>query len=189
MTERITFGHPVHGIGLTIAAGSGRSWMEEPGGDPRHAHLHLDVPSDTLIPVPAAPGPRLRSGTVLVAWNEVLRFSDALEALAGKARGEVALGGPDRHATLIVRLRSRELQDTGVGAGGVTARELQDGELQNDRVEAGEAKAGEVQAEAWFAVGHHVDLEMRCRTRWVGGDIASLADQVVRAVRATRPAR
>jgi len=75
---RIPFFDPVHGIGLTVAAGSGRSFMELPGGDPRHAHLQLDVPSDTLIPTPGEPGPRLRSDTVFVPWPDLIRFADAL---------------------------------------------------------------------------------------------------------------
>jgi hypothetical protein len=34
VSERIMLFDPLHGLGLTIAAGSGRSWMEQPGGHP-----------------------------------------------------------------------------------------------------------------------------------------------------------
>jgi hypothetical protein len=153
MAERIILFDPIHGVGLSIAAGSGRSWMEEPRGDPRHAHLHLDVPSGTLIPVPVAPGPRLHSGTIFVAWDDLLRFAAALEDLADQTSVEVTLAGRGEHETLIVRRR--------------------DGD--------------ELQAEASFAVGHHVDLNIRCTTRWLSADAATTADQVRLAVRATRP--
>jgi hypothetical protein len=103
MTQRIAFFHPEHGIGLRIAAGSGRSWMDLPDGDPVHAHCRIDVPRDTLVPTVEAE-PRPSSGTLFVAWAELTRFADDLTALGDTGRaGVVAFG--DRHAMLRVRLR------------------------------------------------------------------------------------
>ncbi|MBT8224511.1 MAG: hypothetical protein HKP61_19740 [Dactylosporangium sp.] len=103
--ERIAFFDPVHGIGLRLAAGSGRSWMDEPDGDPRHAHCRIDVPRDTLLAAPGPePEPRPASDTLFVAWDGLLRFADQLAGLgAGGRAGAVGLG--DRLATVTIRMR------------------------------------------------------------------------------------
>ncbi len=143
---RIPFFDPVHGIGLTVAAGSGRSFMELPGGDPRHAHLQLDVPSDTLIPTAGEPGPRLRSDTVFVPWPALIRFADA-----------------------------------------VAAPHLTEARLDHVLVVRRQAD-GQLQAEAAFSVGHHVQLEVRCRTWWGEGDLGAAARALRGAGAALRPA-
>ncbi|WP_428965894.1 hypothetical protein [Micromonospora fluostatini] len=103
MVERVSFFDAVHGIGLRVAAGSGRSWLEQPAGDPRHAHCQVDVPGDTLLPVPE-PGPRPTSGTHFLAWDDLLRFADRLAALAAPGRvGAARLD--DTGGLLTVRLR------------------------------------------------------------------------------------
>lgn len=80
MSTRVTFFDPVHGIGLRIAAGSGRSWQDLPGADPVHAHCTLDVPRDTLLPAPDV-DERPSSGTLFVPWADLAAFADDLEAL------------------------------------------------------------------------------------------------------------
>jgi hypothetical protein len=103
MLERICFFDPVHGIGLCIDAGSGRSWQDEPGGDPRYAHCRIDIPRDTLLPWPE-PDQRPSSGTFFVGWDAMAAFADQLAALgsAGQARS-VRLG--DHFAVLSVHMR------------------------------------------------------------------------------------
>lgn len=92
--ERIAFFEPVHGIVLTVAAGSGRSWMDLPGGDPVHAHCRVDVPADLLL---AGSDARPSSGTLFVTWAGLLRFADELTS------GSAVLG--DRATSLRVRRR------------------------------------------------------------------------------------
>jgi hypothetical protein len=143
-----------------VAAGSGRSFVDEPGGDPKHAHLHLDVPSDTLIPTTDPVGPRLHSDTVFVGWADVLRFADALADLPGRHTGEATLTG----GTALL-----------AGAGATITVRLREGLLR---------------VETAFAVGHRVELEVRCRTRWDAestGQCVARAEQVRAAVLATRP--
>ncbi|MGY0233616.1 hypothetical protein [Longispora urticae] len=113
---RLAFFDPVHGIGLTVAAGSGRSWMDEPDGDPRHAHLHVDVPGP--LTVPGAEETRLRSGTGFVRWPDLDRFAAALDGLAREEQGSVELAGdPGFVLTVLLRadgrLRAEARFDTG----------------------------------------------------------------------------
>jgi hypothetical protein len=77
--------------------------MEEPDGDPRHAHCRIDVPPDTLF-ASVEQEPRPKSGTLGVAWDTLLRFADQLTELGavGKA-GTVGLG--DRFAMVKIRMR------------------------------------------------------------------------------------
>jgi len=104
MAERITFFDPIHGIGLRVDAGSGRSWIDAPHGDPTHAHCRLDVPRDTLLATPE-PEPRPTSGTFFIAWGDLLRFADQLTELGAADReGAARLG--DRFAAVSVRVRS-----------------------------------------------------------------------------------
>ena len=74
------FFDPVHGIGLRIAAGSGRSWQDLPDGDPVHAHCTLDLPRDTLLPAPDG-SERPSSGTLFVPWAALAAFAGDLGAL------------------------------------------------------------------------------------------------------------
>ena len=100
--ERIPFFHPVYGVGVSIAAGSGRSWMDQPDGDPVHAHLHLDIEG----PLGTWDGTdvRLVSHSGFVRWADLGRFAEELDRLAGLVEGAV-----DLHAApgfrLTVRLR------------------------------------------------------------------------------------
>ncbi|WP_166350762.1 hypothetical protein [Phytoactinopolyspora limicola] len=103
MQERITFFDQVYGIGLRIAAGSGRSWMDQPGGDPQHAHCQIDLPGDTLLPSTDLKQ-RLTSGVFFLAWDDVLRFADELTDLAVAPSAETASLG-DRSTRLSVRIR------------------------------------------------------------------------------------
>jgi hypothetical protein len=97
MTVRIAFFDPVHGIGLRVAAGSGRSWQDQPDGDPRHAHCTLDLPADTLVPG----GGRPTSGTLFVPWTDLTAFADDLAALRA---GDAARLG-DAGTCLTIRMR------------------------------------------------------------------------------------
>jgi hypothetical protein len=100
VSTRVVFFDPEHGIGLRIAAGSGRSWQDQPGGDPVHAHCTLDVPRDTLLPSPTG-HERPASGTLFVPWTELTAFTDDLERLRpGRTARLVGTG-----AFLAVRMR------------------------------------------------------------------------------------
>lgn len=100
MSTRVMFFDPVHGIGLRIAAGSGRSWQDLPGGDPVYAHCTLDVPRDTLLPAPDGQE-RPCSDTLFVRWTDLAAFAAGLRALRP---GTVARLG-DARAGLAVRMR------------------------------------------------------------------------------------
>ncbi|WP_327011104.1 hypothetical protein OHA72_29825 [Dactylosporangium sp. NBC_01737] len=100
MSTRVVFFDPAHGIGLRIAAGSGRSWQDQPGGDPVHAHCTLDIPADTLLPAPDE-RERPSSGTLFVPWAGLAAFAGDLEDLRP---GLVARLG-DVGASLAVRMR------------------------------------------------------------------------------------
>lgn len=102
MTARVMFFDPEHGIGLRIAAGSGRSWQDLPGGDPVHAHCTLDVPRDTLLPS-LGQDERPSSGTLFVPWAHLAAFADDLEALRPGPVSAVRLG--DVGTSLAVRMR------------------------------------------------------------------------------------
>ncbi|MEV6348449.1 hypothetical protein [Actinoplanes sp. NPDC051851] len=104
MAERISFFDVEYGIGLTIDGGSGRSWMDHPDGDPRHAHCRIDIPRDTLLATVEATTesePRPSSGTIFLTWDELLAFADRLDRLAVTGPGTVTLGD----GALRVRLR------------------------------------------------------------------------------------
>lgn len=160
----MAFFDPVHGIGLDVDAGSGRSGVDEPGGDPRHAHCRIDFPGDALLPTPPATpdagpgaGPRPVSNTLFVAWDELLRFADRLAGLGETATASgVALG--DRFAMVQIDLR----------------------------------RDGRLRARTAFTLGHHVKITVRCQTLWnlhfaTRDDLPALADQVRDAVHRTRP--
>jgi hypothetical protein len=181
MAERMTFFDPVHGIGLRIDAGSGRSWIDEPHGDPTHAHCRLDVPRDTLLATPdtlpasataaasaaasataaaaaaAEPERRPTSGTFLIAWGDLLRFADHLTDLGSTDQeGTARLG--DRFTAVSIHVRG-------------------DGRLQ---------------AETTFTQGHHVTMTLRCQTLWdrhfgVREELPALGDRIRTAVRLLRP--
>jgi hypothetical protein len=105
MQHRLTLFDPEYGIGLSIDAGSGRSWLEQPDGDPVCAHLRLDVPADSLVVSdPRNPPLRCTSDTGFVRWGGLLRFGHELEALAGSRRGAVVLDASTA-LRLTVRLR------------------------------------------------------------------------------------
>src|SRR5437879_6896686 len=74
--ERVMFFDPGYGIGLTIAAGSGRSWMDQPDGDPVTAHLHVDVAGESIVVAGIVEDRRWRSHTGFVPWEELLEFAD-----------------------------------------------------------------------------------------------------------------
>ena len=100
MSTRVAFFDPEHGIGLRIAAGSGRSWQDLPGGDPVHAHCTLDIPRDTLLPT-LNERDRPASDTVFVPWAGLAAFATDLENLRP---GQVARLG-DVGTCLTVRMR------------------------------------------------------------------------------------
>lgn len=83
--EDIVLFDPIYGLRLSIKAGSGRSWMEQPDGDPVSAHLSITCDGDTL-----APGARPHSDTGFVRWND-LRFADRVDELAQRSKGGVDL--------------------------------------------------------------------------------------------------
>jgi hypothetical protein len=100
MSTRVVFFDPVHGIGLRIAAGSGRSWQDLPDGDPVHAHCTLDLPRDTLLPG-GHEQDRPSSNTLFVLWTDLAAFASDLERLQPGL--VVRLG--DVGAFLAVRMR------------------------------------------------------------------------------------
>jgi hypothetical protein len=102
--ERVMFFDPGYGIGLTIAAGSGRSWMDQPGGDPVSAHLNVDVEGESIVVAGIVEDRRWRSHTGFVPWEELLRFADRLDALAARETGTVELAARPGFR-LVVRLR------------------------------------------------------------------------------------
>ncbi|GIG60688.1 hypothetical protein Lfu02_50600 [Longispora fulva] len=111
--RRVVFFEPPYGIGLAVAAGSGRSWMEQPGGDPVHAHLHVDVEGPATVPEV-----RLRSGTGFVRWPDLNRFAAALEKLARAEQGSVELAaGPGFSLTVLLRADGRLRAETTFGIG------------------------------------------------------------------------
>lgn len=170
VARRIAFFDPMHGIGLRVEGGSGRSWMEHPSGDPGHAHCRIDVPRDTLLPS-LEPEPRPASNTLFVAWDDLLRFADQLAGLAaGNGAGNGAASGAGS-GTGTVSLGDRATR--------LTIRMRHDGRLR---------------AETAFTLGHHVTVTLRCQTLWtrhfgVREDLPDLADQVRAAVHHTRPRR
>jgi hypothetical protein len=99
MSTRVVFFDPQHGIGLRVAAGSGRSWQDLPGGDPVHAHCTLDIPRDTLLPLAVQDRPS--SDTLFVLWTDLAAFAADLVDLRP---GLVARLG-DAGASRTVRLR------------------------------------------------------------------------------------
>ncbi|MEV0563212.1 hypothetical protein [Dactylosporangium sp. NPDC050588] len=99
MTTRVVFFDPEHGIGLRIAAGSGRSWQDQPDGDPRHAHCSLDIPRDTLLPYMGEERPC--SDTLFVPWSDLAAFADDPAAL--QPGGTARLG--DAGTALTIRMR------------------------------------------------------------------------------------
>lgn len=100
--EDIALFDPIYGLRLSIKAGSGRSWMEQPDGDPVSAHLSITCDGDTL-----APDTRLHSYTGFVRWNDLLRFANQLDELAQQSEGGVDL---DAAPGFVLTLR---LDDTG----------------------------------------------------------------------------
>jgi hypothetical protein len=102
--ERVMFFDPGYGIGLTIAAGSGRSWVQTPAGDPVTAHLHVDVAGESIVVAGIVEDRRWRSRTGFVPWDELLRFADRLDALAAQGTGVAELAA-DPGFRLVVRLR------------------------------------------------------------------------------------
>ncbi|WP_412542174.1 hypothetical protein R8Z50_06505 [Longispora sp. K20-0274] len=113
MSSRVVFFDPVHGLGLTVAAGSGRSWMDQPAGDPVHAHLHVDVEGPATVPEV-----RLRSDTGFVRWPELDRFAAALRRLAGAEQGSAELAAdPGFSLTVLLRADGRLRAETTFGTG------------------------------------------------------------------------
>jgi hypothetical protein len=151
-THTVAVFHPTHGLSLSIAAGSGRSWIDEPDGDPRHAHLHVEVPVQAVSH--PCEDTRIRSHAGFVRWDDLARFADRLDELAARAQGVVDLVGTAGFE-LVIRLREDDV----------------------------------VQAETAFSIGHHNDIDIRCRTGDPADrdDLARLAQRVRAAVGALRP--
>lgn len=90
--------------------------MDEPDGDPRHAHLHVDVPGP--LTVPGAEETRLRSDTGFVRWPDLDRFAAALGGLAREGQGSVELvADPGFQFTVVLREDGRLRAVTRFGTG------------------------------------------------------------------------
>jgi len=100
----VMFFDPGYGIGLTIAAGSGRSWMDQPDGDPVTAHLHVDVAGESIVVAGIVEDRRWRSHTGFVPWEDLLAFADRLDALAARESGTAEFAA-EPGFKLVVRLR------------------------------------------------------------------------------------
>jgi hypothetical protein len=132
--------------------------MDEPNGDPRHAHCRIDVPRDTLL-ASLEPDPRPTSGTLFVAWDNLLRFADQIAELGAVGRaGAVCLG--DRFAMVRIRMR-------------------RDGRL---RAETAFTQGHHVTVTVRCQTRWDWHFGVRA-------DLPALADQIRTAVRRTRPAR
>jgi hypothetical protein len=80
---------PEQGVSIEISAGSFRSWIDFPDGDPNHAHIWVTVPVGELGV--GFPRVRLRGHILLVTWAELDRFARDVRQLADRSVGSASL--------------------------------------------------------------------------------------------------